>query len=164
VSIQKDSAPTNSPSGSNTDMASVKVAMLPMTFQSWSRHAFGVKLFCLTLSLMTDTVLPSQLSSLVVQKNDLDHTSNSREMPPQPPSALRSSLTASTTRRDTDTNNHKISIISIVVLPIVKQLPSSQEKLGDAKLDQARELRNEIKSMIPDNLNDLRIIEDKIAL
>ena len=34
---QKDSHPTNSLSGPNTTMTSVKVAMLSVTFQNWSK-------------------------------------------------------------------------------------------------------------------------------
>jgi hypothetical protein len=45
---------------------------------------------------------------------------------------------------------------------LVRQLPSSQEKRGDYKLDQARELTNEFQSVLAEN--DLRIIEDKITL
>jgi hypothetical protein len=120
-------------------MASVKVAMLPMTFKNWN------------------TAFPSQLP-LVAQKNDLVHTSDSQWMPLRPPPAARGSLAVPTIQRDT--NNHKIPIISVAVLLVVKQLPSSQEKLGDVNLDQARELTNKFKHVIAEN--DLRTFEDKI--
>ena len=105
-------------------------------------------------------MLPFQLSPLVTQKVDLVHTSDLQRMPLQPPPAMQSSLTASTTRRDT--NNHKIPIISIAVLLIVKQLPSSQERLGDANLDRACKLTKEFRSVITEDV--LRSIEDKISL
>jgi hypothetical protein len=45
---------------------------------------------------------------------------------------------------------------------VVRQLPSSQEKRGDDKLDRARELTNKFESVIAGD--DLRTIEDKITL
>lgn len=45
---------------------------------------------------------------------------------------------------------------------VVKQLPSSQEKRGDEKLDKARDLTHEFESVIAEN--DRRTIEDKITL
>ena len=45
---------------------------------------------------------------------------------------------------------------------VVKQLPSSQEKQGDDKLDRAGQLTNEFQSVIAEN--DRRTIEDKVAL
>ncbi|KAF8485923.1 hypothetical protein DFH94DRAFT_160785 [Russula ochroleuca] len=62
ASTQKDSSPTNSLSGSNTDTASVKIAMLPMTFQNWNTA--------------------SPRSPLTSQNIDLDHASESRGAPP----------------------------------------------------------------------------------
>jgi hypothetical protein len=44
---------------------------------------------------------------------------------------------------------------------VAKQLPSSQEKRGDDKLDRARELTNEFQSVLAET--DLRAIEDKIT-
>jgi hypothetical protein len=79
ASTQKDSSPTNSLSGSNTDTASVKIAMLPMTFQNWST----LYILCgivPTQPLMTDTASPR--SPLTSQNIDLDHASESRGAPP----------------------------------------------------------------------------------
>ena len=44
---------------------------------------------------------------------------------------------------------------------VVKQLPSSQERRGDDKLDRARGLTDEFESVLAET--DLRTIEDKIA-
>jgi hypothetical protein len=44
---------------------------------------------------------------------------------------------------------------------MAKQLPSSQEKRGDDKLDRAREIMDEFKSVIAEN--NLGTIEDKIT-
>ena len=54
------------------------------------------------------------------------------------------------------------SLATSVLNAVVKQLPSSQEKRGDDKLDQAHELKTEFQSVIAEN--DLRTIEDKISL
>ena len=46
TSTEKDLPLPNSPSGSNTDMAMVKIAMISMTFQNWSRlgNLYGINL------------------------------------------------------------------------------------------------------------------------
>ena len=49
---QKDLSPTNSTLHSPNAMASVKVAMLPMTFQNWSR-----------LYILREIVLPDSVSN-----------------------------------------------------------------------------------------------------
>ena len=50
---QKDFSPTNSGlNSSNADMANVKVAMLPMTFQNWSR-----------LCILREIMLPDSVSN-----------------------------------------------------------------------------------------------------
>ncbi|KAH9984978.1 hypothetical protein BJV77DRAFT_141300 [Russula vinacea] len=64
-----DLALSNSPSSSNTDMASVKVAMLEMTFQSWN------------------TASPSQLSSAPVVLN-IDNSGSRRTLTSLVPSSL----------------------------------------------------------------------------
>ena len=43
VSIHKDTSSTDSLSGLKTDMAIVKVAMLSITFQNWSRLLYAVR-------------------------------------------------------------------------------------------------------------------------
>ena len=54
------------------------------------------------------------------------------------------------------------SLATSVLNAVAKQLPSSQVKRGDDKLDQAHELKTEFQSVIAEN--DLRTIEDKITL
>jgi hypothetical protein len=54
----------------------------------------------------------------------------------------------------------RAGVATTFVNAVAKQLPSSQEKRGDDKLDQARELKTEFQSMIAED--DLRTIEDKI--
>ena len=54
------------------------------------------------------------------------------------------------------------TFLNALVRQLPSRLPSSQEKRGDDKLDQACELTNEFKSVLAEN--DLRIIEDKITL
>ena len=49
ASIQIDLSPTNSLSGPNPDMSVVKVAMLSITFQNWSKLCIMYGMSCLTL-------------------------------------------------------------------------------------------------------------------
>ncbi|KAF8461762.1 hypothetical protein DFH94DRAFT_71072 [Russula ochroleuca] len=52
-------------------------------------------------------------------------------------------------------------IVTTILNAMAKQLPSSQEKRGDDKLDRAREIMDEFKSVIAEN--NLGTIEDKIT-
>ena len=52
-------------------------------------------------------------------------------------------------------------VVTTLLNAMAKQLPSSQERRGDDKLDRARGLTNEFESVLAEN--DLRTIEDKIA-
>ena len=53
------------------------------------------------------------------------------------------------------------AIANAVVKTMGKQLPSSQEKQGDDKLNQARDLVTREVSIVEED--DLRVIEDKIT-
>jgi len=52
-------------------------------------------------------------------------------------------------------------VVTTILNAMARQLPSSQEKRGDDKLDRARELTNEFQSVLAET--DLRAIEDKIT-
>jgi hypothetical protein len=114
-------------------------------------------------SLVTDTAFPSQWTTLVVQNTDLGHTSNSRGTHPP---TVPGSLSVPTIRGNT--NNHKTptprnagTVFATALLgALAKQLPSSQEKRGDDKLERTRQMVDEFVSTIQEH--DRRTIEDKI--
>jgi hypothetical protein len=85
---QKDLPPSNGSSGPNIDVASVKVAMVSVTFQNWSKLYILCGIVLPTLSLVTDTASPSQWSTLASENTDLDHTNESLVTPPTVPGNL----------------------------------------------------------------------------
>ena len=82
---QKDLPPNNGTRGPNTG---VKVAMVSVTFQKWSKLCILCGIVLPTLSLVTDTASPSQWSTVASEDIDLDHTNDSRGTPPTVPGNL----------------------------------------------------------------------------
>lgn len=122
ASTQKGLPPLNSPSGPNNDMTVVKVAMLSMTSQNWSRLYIPCGILSrLTVSPITETASPT----LAVHNVDLGYTSESRGTPPlAAPGSLR--VQVSTIRGDT--NNHDVSLVT----EHGDSAPTTLQDLGDS--------------------------------
>ena len=160
----KDPPLNNIPSGSNTDMASVKVAMISTTLRNGSMiRIFGDELSCLTPSLMIDTAFPSQQSPFrpfVAHNIGLgisdSHTSDSHASTSRgtPSPAVPGSLPVSTIRGDTSASG-----VWAWRQFLSKNLLSTQEKLGSRRLDEARDLARKNEALI--RPSDMKIINDK---
>ena len=123
ASTPKDVSPTNG--GPNSNASVVKVAMVSMTLQNWSRQCIlGETIFSNSVT-MTD--IGTQMAPLCAQNFDLGYTSESHSSSPL---AVPGSLPAQTTRGNT--SKHETSLL--VDLDDSHGAPSTSQDLGDGTL------------------------------
>ena len=122
VFTPKDVFPTNG--GPNTDVSVVKVAMVSMTLQNWSRQC----ILCQTIfpDSVTVTDIGTQMPPLCAQNFDLGCTNESRSSSPL---AVPGSLPAQTTRGNTSKRE-----TSLVDFDDSHGAPSTSQNLDDATL------------------------------
>ena len=151
----KDVSPTNG--GPNTDVSVVKVAMVSMTLQNWSRQCI------LRQTIFPDSVtvtdIGTQMPPLCAQNFDLGYTSESRSSSPL---AVPGSLPARTTRGNTSKRETSL----LVGFDDSHGAPSTSQNLGDGTLRGLRDAAEyfvvlaieRLRNLLPRPRDDLPVL------